>query len=625
MKIIRIYDYLRPKSRWLVEKVPLTLLYNIFLFFFFYALAYRKDLIQLNDLSLISFGISFFAGMLTTSAISFVGEIIKVASLLGGILYNCFIAFLHILLGIYFIRIRVKFEYSVIADNFELLYHSQSFATIRDTFLAKDYIFMVALLFAFAAAEYLSNKFGDRYKLNAIIESSICFIVVLLHLLLIPITTGLLTDFSNSIFKYYTDVKITYDIQPGEYPYQKKFINDSSPFVNHHIFIILMESLNANFLERVTSSGKEITPYMNSLIKQGLYFEKFYGNSIQTAKGEVAVLCSLIPTSRGKIAVHFPQLNNHCLPSVMARHGYDTIWFQGFGDLSFDNASQFKSNIGFQHIHTAEQFMTSDEKENYIWGYGVQDNVMYSKFFHYLDSFYSASQNKKIFAILETISNHAKFNMVPWKQRYLFPDQNDPFQYYANSVHLADRYLQTFFEELEQRDYLRNSLVMIVGDHSFPVGEHGNFNSEVFAYDENFRTPFMILATHNSLPSQRNSLPYSQLDIAPTVLDLAGITTTTHFLGTSVFDRPPKAIFLIQPYGGVYLGVVKWPYKYIYHKKYSKHYLYNLVLDPHEEKNLADIADYKDILLSLQIELERIAFNDFLIKENRVWPNFKGE
>lgn len=170
---------------------------------------------------------------------------------------------------------------------------------------------------------------------------------------------------------------------------------------------------------------------------------------------------------------------------------------------------------------------------------------------------------------------------------------------------------------LRSRDYLKNSVVIITGDHSFPVGEHGNYDSESGFYNEYFRTPLLIWGKGITPRVVRE--PHSQLDIAPTVLELTGISATVHFKGDSVFSAPPPFIPLIKPYAGGNLGVLSYPYKYVYNKRSQREYLFNIVADPSEKNNITETADSRPLYESLRRKAGEILLNDRLVKENRIW------
>jgi arylsulfatase A-like enzyme len=111
------------------------------------------------------------------------------------------------------------------------------------------------------------------------------------------------------------------------------------------------------------------------------------------------------------------------------------------------------------------------------------------------------------------------------------------------------------------------------------------------------------------------------MDIAPTLIDLIGIKPRHHhFRGVSLFAaKPQQPIYLIQPYNGIYLGVIyggRW--KYVHHLGTGRDYLYDLESDPRERKNVAEEVDpaFEEQLSDL---LHMIYLNQKLIETDRVW------
>ena len=94
--------------------------------------------------------------------------------------------------------------------------------------------------------------------------------------------------------------------------------------------------------------------------------------------------------------------------------------------------------------------------------------------------------------------------------------------------------LKVFFEELKKRPTLKDSLVIITGDHAFPLGEHGNYNLEAGYHEESFHIPFFMV-WDGVLTPQKITNPASQIDIGPTIMDLLTIDDqNTSFQGKSI-------------------------------------------------------------------------------------------
>ncbi len=415
-----------------------------------------------------------------------------------------------------------------------------------------------------------------------------------------------------------------------EYPYLKENVisgidkYDSLP----HVFLIMLESCNANFMETKNEEGKEYMPFMNSLIKEGLYVENFYSNSVYTIKGQLAILTGLLPSINKNIFVYHKKLRIKSLAEILKDNGYRTSFFHAYHDLSFGDEDKFMESMDMDIIEQMDEEFITKEDQPYIWGWGLQDNLFYEKHFDYLDKDYYNNINKKghaqpYFSILGSQSHHYNFSNYPRNQAYIYPNPVSYSQHYANSIHLEDKYLETFFVELNKREYLKNSVIIILGDHSFPSTD---VNSDYIyqGFGENrFRVPLLMIAP-GKIDPQRVKLAHSQMDIAPTVLDLINIKALNHFTGTTILGKSQEQHFinLVQPYDGIHIVTLLFPYKYIRNERTGYEYLFNVKKDPGEDHNLIDSKDEEiiTILAKLRKNHEMAYFNQRLIEENRLWP-----
>jgi arylsulfatase A-like enzyme len=161
--------------------------------------------------------------------------------------------------------------------------------------------------------------------------------------------------------------------------------------------------------------------------------------------------------------------------------------------------------------------------------------------------------------------------------------------------------------------------VIITGDHSYPAGEHGQYDSESGFYNEYFRTPLLIWGP-GIKPGVNHDL-HSQIDIAPTVLEMGGISTKTHFTGKSVFAGPSDWAPLVQPYAGTYFCALSGNYKYVYRNRGRQEFLFDLSKDPQEHNSIAETPETHALYESLRAKAANILENDRLVQEDRIWPS----
>lgn len=388
------------------------------------------------------------------------------------------------------------------------------------------------------------------------------------------------------------------------------------------IFIVMIESFNPRFVETQSPEGIVYTPYFNHLISQGIYIEHYYGNSIQTCKGQFAIFFSLIPAIWRKEYPNYASNRFLSLPKILNQNGYQTVFFQCYKNLTYDNAGPFLKQHGFDIVKSVEEFTTEKDKP-YIWGFGLQDDHFYRKFFTYLDDSYRSDHHPgPYFIALATTSNHMYFDNVPLNRRKLYPNPATMEEAYANSIYLSDQGLAVFFQELKARRYLSNSLVIITGDHGYPLGEHGYYHNEIGYYDEFFRTPFLMIWPGHIKPQKIMDGAWSHLDIAPTLLDLLQLPISQHhFQGTSLMqpETGPHPIFLVQPYNGQYLGVIQWPLKFVRRQRTGAEFLFNLETDPGEKTDvIATITPHQRYKFESLLQI--IYLNQILLDQNAIWP-----
>jgi len=394
-----------------------------------------------------------------------------------------------------------------------------------------------------------------------------------------------------------------------------------------HVFIVLVESLNSHFINSRDARNREYMPFLNSQLARGLYFEKFYSTSVHTSSGLQAVLCSILPALRGKINVDYPHLRLHSLAAIVRENGYRTVFMNAAFSNGFERTGEFMKGIGFDTVLAMEDGFIAPADEPYAWGWGLQDEIFFPKVFAFLEKqeslSRSASASRPVFCLLLTIASHMRWNQIPRHERYLFPDPASPAERFANAIHLADRGLREFFNQLRRHPDYADSLVILCGDHGFPAGEHGNFFSESGCYEESFRTPLLICWPGQLAPQVDAQRACSQLDLAPTILDLLGIAAETHFMGRSLLQKPAMAdpvIPLMQPYDGIHLSTLQYPKKYVRHLRTGREYLYDLKEDPLEKHNI--LADFRnrEPLQKLRAACGAFFINQYLLDTNRIWP-----
>ena len=165
---------------------------------------------------------------------------------------------------------------------------------------------------------------------------------------------------------------------------------------------------------------------------------------------------------------------------------------------------------------------------------------------------------------------------------------------YDDKVLQADDIIRQIFAALDQKGYLRNSMVIITADHGQGLGEHGVSGHVDWLYDPQVSVPLIIY--DDSISLYRNVSFARQLDIAPTIVDRLGLPKPDSWMGLSLL-RDSIALYSYHETGknGLETGLAKYMivfyldkkiYKYIFTADFNREELYEISADPGETNSL---------------------------------------
>jgi arylsulfatase A-like enzyme len=351
------------------------------------------------------------------------------------------------------------------------------------------------------------------------------------------------------------------------------------------IVMVVIESLHAAFVGRRGEAGRPILPVFEGLAGRGLTVERFYAHAVQTAKGHFSLLAGVAPAVTGVEFERWPDLPLATLPSVLQRHGYHTLFVQGQADADFDNTRRFLQTHGIDRHEVAGEWLSADERVRLTSAWGTSDDGTYLAASR-LWTATAAAAPRPVLLVVATVESHQPFSSAPGAG-VPFGAPRSLYERYANALHAADAALGRFLADLERQGRLANALLIVTGDHAFPVGAHGLEHNEAGAYDEFFRVPFVLIDPRAS--TRRVAGPYGQIDIAPTLLARLGVAAPPTFQGAAIgsdHGAARRVVPLVQPYAGTFVGAVGERFKYLKHLRSGRERLVDLDADPEERANL---------------------------------------
>ena len=310
-------------------------------------------------------------------------------------------------------------------------------------------------------------------------------------------------------------------------------IRDTVSEQRMNVVLISVESLSADFMQAF-GNQQHLTPYLDSLAKQSLFFTNFYASGTRTVRGLEAITLSIPPTP-GQSTVKRPDnAGLFSLGSVLKEKGYTTQYIYG-GYSYFDNMQTFFSHNGYEVIDRSAINPADIHYEN-IWG--VADEDLFTLSLQTLDK--NATLQKPFFTHIMTVSNHRPFT---------YPDGRIDIPAASQSreggVKYTDYAIHKFLIAASSKPWFGSTVFIIVADHC--AGSAGSVALPVTGY----HIPLLIYAP-KLIPPQNFTGLSTQVDIAPTLLGLLHFNYRSKFFGQDVLHTSPeKRRAFISTYQGL--------------------------------------------------------------------------
>lgn len=323
----------------------------------------------------------------------------------------------------------------------------------------------------------------------------------------------------------------------------KREISDSlDTNLKPNVVFILIESMSASFMTEFGNEDK-ITPFLDSIANQSLFFKNLYATGNRTVRGMEAVTLSIPPTPGQSIVKRPNNSNLYTISNVFKEKNYQCNFFYG-GDGYFDNMNSFYGGNGFDIYDRGRGSILSDAikttrhniEDNEVTfenAWGICDEDIYTKMIKVADEFH---QKKKPFLnFIMTTSNH---------RPYTYPNNkiDIPSGTGRNgAVKYSDFAIQQMFAKAKNKPWFKNTIFVFVADHC--ASSAGKDEIDV----KNYQIPAIIYG-QNLIQPQKVTKLCSQIDIFPTLFGQLYWSYTSNFFGTNVLVNSYKERALMGTY-----------------------------------------------------------------------------
>ena len=469
----------------------------------------------------------------------------------------------------------------------------------------KDFVYLIMpILFIFIHRRYLKNNYfesTDYYEKDY--HKTIGFIVVGLASLALFFSTCTATDIGRlakqwnreyivmkyGIYIYHINDLIKslepkfvsifgYDMAMKNF---NTFYNDENKvdyngtneytnvFAGKNVIVIHAESIQ-DFLIDLKFNGNEVTPNLNKLAHNGLYFDNFYTQvSVGTSSDtEFTFNTSLMPAKYGTAFSNYFDKEYVSTPSLLKEKGYYTCSMHG-NNGDFWNRRIMHQNLGYDNLYAKNTYEIDE-----VIGLGISDESFLRQSVDKLKKI--NEEHDKWFSYIITLTNHTPFSAVDKygefdvdiKTEGIDPETGEQgtishsymegtkLGRYFKSVHYADYALGIFFDRLEEEGLLENTVIVLFGDHDarLPIEDYQrlyNYSIETdsilpetdpnykefneYQYELNRKTPLIIYSKNSTKKPTTISYYMGMYDLMPTLGNMFGFSNQ-YALGHDIFN-----------------------------------------------------------------------------------------
>jgi phosphoglycerol transferase MdoB-like AlkP superfamily enzyme len=330
-----------------------------------------------------------------------------------------------------------------------------------------------------------------------------------------------------------------------------------------NVVVVICESFSA-YKSSMWGNPLNTTPFIDSLCKDGIFFDHCFTPSYGTARGVWAVVTGIpdvaaatTTSSRNPAAVDQHSIINDF-------EGYDKYYFLG-GSTSWANIRGLLTN-NIRGLRLYEQQDYSAPKVD-VWG--ISDKNLF------LEANKALKKDQgPFFAVIQTADNHRPYT-IPEEDRQAFHPVTMPldslrkYGFGSNEEMNAFRYTdfgyRTFIAAASKEKYFANTIFLFVGDHGIP-GDAGALFPRAWT-DQRLtaeHVPLLIWSPALRHPRRMTGI-CSQVDVLPTLAGLCALPYLNTTLGRDLLDTAGYAgkgmAFIYDP-DQAYIGVVKGDYFY---------------------------------------------------------------
>lgn len=385
-----------------------------------------------------------------------------------------------------------------------------------------------------------------------------------------------------------------------------------------NILLYVVDTLRA---DHVGTYGYDrgTTPHLDALARRGVVFENARAQSSWTRPTVASMLTGRTPWSHGTNGQRDSLSPDVAyLPQLLSEAGYETaavitngVVSGRFGfDRGFDSFTYLGERVGQDpRIHRGAEALHKTAME---WLDGrresqdLGDQTQGRPFFLYLHAtdphapYWPPPNWRERFAadVDPALGEHDRVAELEWNPAARTPAVADDLRaLYDAEIAFLDHRFGVFMASLRDAGLYEDLVILLISDHGEEFGEHGRWQHGMTLHEEQLRVPLLLKLPAGEGAGQRIGRVVEQMDVAPTLLRLAGADVPSVMQGVDLLqgtgvDRTSSALLARQPHFRHVESILSRGRKLVHSRVYDRPrpriQLFDLATDPEERVDLAD-------------------------------------
>ncbi|QNK55601.1 LTA synthase family protein [Paenibacillus sp. PAMC21692] len=304
-------------------------------------------------------------------------------------------------------------------------------------------------------------------------------------------------------------------------------------YAGSNVLMVQVEALQG-FMLGASIGGHPITPVMNELMKDSVYFKNFHHQTAQgrTSDADFATNCSMLPTKSGSVFIQYASHEFDCLPGTLKANGYTAEVFHAYQG-GFWNRNVMYNNMEYDAFYNLKHYELDERL-----GWSLGDKSFYRQSMEWiLEGRKDSGGDSPFYAFMISLTSHHSYKMPKREQKLDVEELEGTIMGdYLQAVHYADAALGELIARLKDEGLWESTIFVIYGDHDNSILDWSLYDrflddpSDSLTQEKTLKSvPFMIHLPDGAHAGIRDTIG-GQLDTTPTLLHLLGISTSRQYL-----------------------------------------------------------------------------------------------